>query len=340
MNDQYLEYMLYDSDADPVGLPDGVLFLNEKETAKMESLSGKLMDLFRKNRYQTVTPPLFEHYETFEKGGGTEIARRSFSFKDREGKLLSLRYDMTTPIARMASMPMKFEKDDLPLKFSYCGDVFREQPLHKGKLRQIRQAGIENIGDKSEKTDGEVISLLADSLEILSAETEHKGDYTIVLGDIQLYKQVLSQLDLRESQSEAIHSVFDRKDTVSLSKILQNIKADKKYKDVLLALPSMTGNMNDISSRIKGLEPEFRKYTERLLGILSSSGLKNGLLKKTVIDFGLIKDFSYYSSMTMEGFLNGIGYPIANGGRYDELFASFGKDHPATGFAVDLSYCI
>lgn len=340
MNHQYLEYMLYDSDADPVGLPDGVLFLNEKQTMKMESLSGKIMELFRSNRYHTVTPPVFEHYETFEKGGGNEIARRSFIFKDREGKLLSLRYDMTTPIARMASMPLKFEKEALPLKFSYCGDVFREQPLHKGKLRQIRQAGIENIGDNSMKTDIEVISLLGEALDILSAETGSRGGYTVVLGDIQLYKHLMSQMELAESQSEAIHSVFDRKDTVSLNAILDGIKADKKYKDALLALPSLTGSVNDISSRVKELPAEFRKFTDKLLETLNAPGLKKALSGNTVVDFGLIKDFSYYSSITMEGFLKGLGYPVANGGRYDELFASFGKDHPATGFAVDLSYCI
>lgn len=338
MNSQYLEYMLYDSDADPVGLPEGVLFLNEKDTEKMEDLSGKLMSLFGKNRYRAVTPPMFEHYETFEKGGGAEIARRSFSFKDREGKLLSLRYDMTTPIARMTAM--KFGKKDLPLKFSYCGDVFREQPLHKGKLRQIRQAGIENIGDTGDKTDAEIITLLAESLEILSSQPGRKDGYTIVLGDIQLYKNILSHMDLGESAREAIHSVFDRKDTVSLRDILKDVKADQKYKDALLTLPALAGNVKDIQTKIKDLAPEFRKFTERLLGILGSSGLKGDLLKRTVIDLGLIKDFSYYSSITMEGYLDGIGYPVANGGRYDELFSSFGKDHPATGFAVDLSYCI
>ena len=126
MSNQYLEYMLYDSDSDPIGLPDGVLFLSEKETLKMESAAGQLMSLFQENKYRIVTPPIFEYYEIFEKGGGPEIARKTFSFKDKEGKLLSLRYDMTTPIARMTSM--KYSQKELPLKFCYCGDVFREQP--------------------------------------------------------------------------------------------------------------------------------------------------------------------------------------------------------------------
>jgi ATP phosphoribosyltransferase regulatory subunit len=337
MNDQYLEYMLYDSDADPAGLPEGVLFLNEKETERMEKLSSSMMDLFRKSGYQTVTPPVFEHYETFEKGGGPEIARRSFSFKDREGKLLSLRYDMTTPIARMTAM--KFGKEHMPLRFSYCGDVFREQPLHKGKLRQIRQAGIEHIGEDDVKTDVRIIGLLAESLKTLGALSGNgKAGHTVVLGDIQLYKHVLSKMKLSDSVREAIHSTFDRKDRISLGSLVKEIPTEQKYRDMLMELPALNGSVADVQARIKKLDPEFVPLTQRLMDIASSLGKDDR--ERVVIDLGLIKDFSYYSSLTLEGYLDGVGYPVANGGRYDRLFAAFGKDHPASGFAVDLSYCI
>jgi ATP phosphoribosyltransferase regulatory subunit len=159
-----------------------------------------------------------------------------------------------------------------------------------------------------------------------------------VLGDIQLYRHVLSHMKLTDSTREAIHATFDRKDCISLKSIIRDIPIDQKYRDMLMELPTLSGNIDEIRSRLKNIDKEFIPFTQRLTDIASSLGKEDR--ERIVIDLGLIKDFSYYSSLTMEGYLAGVGCPVANGGRYDRLFSAFGKDHPASGFAVDLSYCI
>ena len=329
MKNEYLEALLYESDNDPVGLPDGVSYLSDEKGKSIEHKIDKIADIYKNAGYQRVNPPIFEYYETFEKGSGSSIARKSFSFKDKEGKMLSLRYDMTTPIARMAAM--RYEKEELPLRLYYRGDVFREQPLHTGKPRQLKQIGIELIGKGDWEADVEAINLLGESLAALSKH------YTIVLGDIRLFKHLLSQLKLSSSLEQAINAAFIIKDVTSLQKIIRDAEGIQQYKEMLIRIPNIVGDLKQVKRELDSYaELGISLYLERLSDIVKNCD--GSVRKNIIIDMGLIKDFSYYSSTTIEGYIEGVGSAVANGGRYDELFKSFGKDFPAIGFAVDMSY--
>lgn len=328
MNNQYLESMLFESDYDPIGLPQGVLFMHHDDVKKQDKLMHKISHEYENCGYIKVIPPLFEYYETFEKGSGKDIARRSFCFKDKEGQLLALRYDMTTPIARMIAM--RKQEDKLPLKYYYCEDVFREQPLHKGKMRQIKQVGIEYIGSDDILSDGEVVRLLGQSLETI------EPDYTLVLGDVSLYRHILSKLELSEMQSQAIHSCFNRKDTVSLAKILEKVSGKAETKEFLLSLTGYTGHSDEVYQALRRNNPTAYQEAERLFKIIGL--LPESVRKHIIVDLGLIKDFTYYTSLTMEGFTKSAGHAVAHGGRYDELYQAFGKNYPATGFAIHLNF--
>jgi ATP phosphoribosyltransferase regulatory subunit len=329
MNSAILENLLYESDSDPIGLPSGVIFFSGKQMEEIDALSLNLEKMVNSAGFLKVVPPAFEYYETFEKGGGADIARKAFSFKDKDGKLLSLRYDMTTPIARMAAM--KYNMENLPLRFYYNGDVYREQPLHKGKFRQIKQIGIEIVGISGIDADAETVDLLGKTLSLVNE------DYRIVLGDISLYKNVLNGLSLNQTQIQAIHVCLDRKDRVSLTKILDHIDDNQKEKNILLELPNLTGRADEIDKKLDDW-PDRKVYCKKLFDLISL--LPKKLKEHIVVDLGLIKDFSYYSSLTMEGYAGRFGYPIASGGRYDDLFKAFGKDFPAVGFAIDMSFIL
>ncbi len=322
----YLEFMLYESDVEPFGLPDGVVFLDSNEIKKMEEKERKLIKIFEARGYKKIIPPSFEYYETFENAGGREVARRCFSFKDKDGKLLSLRFDMTTPIARMVAH--KNSKEEV-LKYYYCGDVFREQPFHKGKMRQLRQCGVELIGINSIEAELEVVEMFARSLECFSR------DYTIVLGNVRPYKKLIEKLNLTESKKDAIEKIFNKKDLPSLKLILEQIDEEKVIKENLVELINFTGYPDELLHRAKNLSNEIKEEINNFLDF--SKKLSNSIKQKMIIDFSMIKNFSYYSSLTMEGYIKNYGQPIANGGRYDELFKRFDKNLPAIGFAIDIN---
>ncbi|MGC8764752.1 MAG: ATP phosphoribosyltransferase regulatory subunit [Brevinematia bacterium] len=322
----YLEFMLFDSDLEPSGLPDGMVFLEGEKLLLLEEKEKKLKELFTAKGYKKVVPPAFEYYETYEKAGGEQVARRSFSFKDKDGKLLSLRFDMTTPIARMVAHRYKNVKR---LKFYYCGNVYREQPFHKGKLRQIRQTGIEFIGENSFAAELEVIEIFRDSLSLLS------DNYVIVIGDVRPYKKILEKLNLGETKTKAVEKIFNRKDLTSLEILLRDIDSEEKDKEYLINLINFTGKPEILRKELKDKFPEdICSIMEDFFGLYDRLSI---LTKdKIIFDFAMIKDFSYYSSLTMEGYIEGKGYAVGSGGRYDELFKRFECDLPAIGFAIQL----
>ena len=55
-----------------------------------------------------------------------------------------------------------------------------------------------------------------------------------------------------------------------------------------------------------------------------------------MFDLGIIRDFEYYTGMVFETYTTGLGYPICGGGRYDRMAGSFGREQPATGFALGI----
>jgi len=325
---KYLEFMLSETNVEPFGLPDGVVFLYGDELIKLEEKEKLLSSLFEKNDFAKVVPPVFEFYETFEKGGGVEVARRSFSFKDKDGRLLSLRFDMTTPIARMISV--KYTNRDMPLRLYYCGNVFREQPFHKGKKRQIRQVGIEVIGSNSIETDIEVIELFCQAISLLSKE------YIVVVGDVRIYKKLLSLIDLDEHKLLALETIFNKKDITSLEILMEDINCDEKIKKAFQILLESTGSIEYIKEKLKkiNLNGEISRVIEEFFMFFERIDKK--LKDKIIVDFALLKDFSYYSSLIFEGYVKGSGYPVGGGGRYDDLFKKFERDYPAIGFAIQI----
>lgn len=320
-----LEAFFLESDGEGAGLPAGVLFLHDNELRELDKICARLTRLFERSDYRKVSPPLFEFYETFEKGSGADIARKTFSFKDKEGKLLSLRYDMTTPIARMVSM---LRNAVPPLRYYYCEDVLREQPLHKGKLRQMKQAGVELIGAEGLSSDAEIVTILGNCLEVLDK------DYRIVMGDVGMYKFILSKLNLKEKTQEAVHKLYNLKDVSALEEIIGMEGPESAYKRIFLELPYIVGSADSVREKLRGFPEEFHPYFDRLLSL--ERALPVNIKSHIIVDMGLIKDFSYYTSLTLEGYIRNSGYPAAGGGRYDKLFQSWGRDYPAVGFGLDV----
>lgn len=327
VENDYLTMLMAEEEGYAVGLPDGVFFLDEG--SDVLRLGDELCQMVIKKGYRRVYPPLFEFYDTYSKGGSLDISRRSFSFKDKDGSLLALRYDMTTPIARMVAQ--RYEEGNLPLRLCYYGDVFREQPFHQGKPRQMRQLGIEIVGGERIETDAEMVSLLIELLQKIDKS------YRLVIGDIRIYHQCLERLSLSNMQKKAIHHCFHLKDKPSLFAILEKVSGADSEKELL-------GNLMDFLCDFHSLSEErFMKFGQKAEEVYANfvelaKKLPPSEKDKILLDLGMVKDFGYYSSLMIEGYISQSGYAVCHGGRYDGLYASFGKNFPAVGFALDLSY--
>ena len=122
----------------------------------------KIREIFERYGYGEVQTPAFEHLELLEAKAGEEVKDQIYWFKDKAGRRLGLRFEMTTPIARIvASNPMMPK----PLRFYYIQPVWRYEEPQKGRLREFYHAGVEFIGVSSPSADAEVIMVAYQALK-------------------------------------------------------------------------------------------------------------------------------------------------------------------------------
>ncbi|MXV36581.1 MULTISPECIES: ATP phosphoribosyltransferase regulatory subunit [unclassified Saccharibacter] len=153
----------------PALLPMGFVDLLPQEAEAEARGIAKVMAVFGRHGYERVRPPLLEFESSLLSGAGEALSEQSFRMLDPSShRMMALRPDMTTQIARIAEVRLK----DLPrpLRLSYSGDcVVIGTPGREGE-RQVAQAGIELIGPDSAAADAEVIALGAEALQAMGIE--------------------------------------------------------------------------------------------------------------------------------------------------------------------------
>ena len=92
--------------------------------------------------------------------------------------------------------------------------------------------------------------------------------------------------------------------------------------------------LRDVEEKVR--TPAARVAVRELLKVFRILELY-GLAERVIFDFCDFKDFDYYTGVMFEGFVEGSGYPVCGGGRYDKLLGLYGDDALGTGFAVDLN---
>ncbi|MBB4636997.1 ATP phosphoribosyltransferase regulatory subunit [Longimicrobium terrae] len=281
-------------------------------------------DLAEASGYREVIPPTFEYEEVFTLAG-TQLANELIRFVDRDGRLVALRADFTSAIARMAATRLRDAEP--PLRLSYAGKVYRQRPEGGGHARETFQLGAELIGSAGPDADVETLRLAIGLLRALRVR-----DFQINLGDIRFVQPLLTGLD--EEEAESLRSAIDRKDRAALADGARRYGAPAAVARALVELPELIGR-GEVLLRARSLAsgPEAEAAIERLRAI--DALLTEEERAHVVYDLGEIRGLGYYTGMQFEVFVAGLGRAVAFGGRYDGLLARFGADRPAVGFALE-----
>jgi len=150
-----------------------------------------IQNVFRQFGYRGVEIPTIESIDLHLRKSGEAIRRHMYSFKDLGNETLCLRPELTASVVRMFISKLWGEK--LPQKLYYLGSVFRYDKPQKGRYREFTQAGIECIGGATPEYDAEVIALACRVMEEL-----HISDYEVVIGNIGIVLELLSQKKIDE----------------------------------------------------------------------------------------------------------------------------------------------
>ncbi|MGH7672361.1 MAG: ATP phosphoribosyltransferase regulatory subunit, partial [Gemmatimonadales bacterium] len=192
-------------------IPPGALDLAGEAVRRRRQLQSRMLERLEAGGYEEIIPPTFEYAEVFVRAGGgaPEIGDRLIRFLDLDGKLMALRYDFTASVARLAAT--KLADRPTPLRLSYAGKVFRQDPEREGRRpREILQVGGELLGEADVAADVEALRLAlalmrcADVLE-----------FQVNLGHVGALQPALAALTPEDRA--AVRRLIDRKDAAGLA---------------------------------------------------------------------------------------------------------------------------
>ena len=288
----------------------------------------RIRDLFEARGYDEIITPSLEYYDVFTQAGSSIGQEKMSKLTDRTGRLLVLRPDNTTPIARVVTT--KLNDDVLPLRLYYMQKVHRASSFHRGHSTEVMQAGAELLGARGMMADIDILTTAFAALAAVRGET-----FRIELSYAAIYKELIQSLNVDAETAERIRSNIENKSYAALGDELEPYQDREAYR-ALKAMPNLFGG-SEVLDELAGLtdNPGVLKavaYLKNLIDAITNAGYGENVM----IDLGLVQEIDYYTGLMFRGYMGGAGSPVLAGGRYDNLCAKFGRDIPATGFAIDI----
>jgi ATP phosphoribosyltransferase regulatory subunit len=307
-------------------IPPGTRDVLPDEMRELRRLKAALIEVFEARGYGEVATPSIEYDEVMARADGP--ARSSYRFFDESGELLTLRSDMTVPIARLVAT--RFAKSEPPFRFSYLASGYRPVRPQRGQMREFVQAGVELIGASDTEGTVEVIEVLEAALDAAGL-----GRAVIGLGDADLYRQLLEEIGVGEETREGILGSLATHDLVALEQGLLDAGIGAEQAQTCVRLTQLRGG-KEVLEQARGLGGEAVERATTQLSETYEELERRGAAGRVQIDLGLLRELGYYSGAILEVYDPAVGHVLGGGGRYDGLMERFGLDLSAAGFALYL----
>jgi ATP phosphoribosyltransferase regulatory subunit len=302
--------------------PPGALDLTGEAVRRRRRLQRTSMAVLERAGYEELIPPTFEYEDTFMRAAGAAVAERLVRFPDRDGRILALRYDFTASLARVAATTFSGSTD--PLRLSYTGKVFRQEPERGGRPREMLQVGGELLGQGDLTADIEIVRL---TLQLLAGAGI--ADFQVNLGHVGVLAAGLEAIE--EPLRSDVRRWIDRKDRGSLRRALADFSGDAC---ALTTVPFVIGRREALEIAARTAPRASLPGLEHLLAL--DEALDSSERRHLVYDLGEVRGLDYYTGIHFEVYVAGAGRAAGAGGRYDGLMGRFGRPMPAVGLSLDL----
>jgi histidyl-tRNA synthetase len=304
--------------------------------------------------YQEIATPTFEHLELFTIKSGESVIEEIYSFKDKGGRDIALRPELTAPVMRM--YVSELQNAPKPQRLCYFGNCFRYERPQRGRFREFWQLGAELIGGSRSDSEAEVIALADQMLKSIGLA----GD--IHIGYLGLIRSILSRVP--PDHRVAIMRMIDKKEREDLQGYLSEIGADHLGLLDLITLkgrsaldkatelsrdideaslapeafsqkistssaPSQAGRASARIGREVAAERGLEQF-QKMVDLLDAYGVQ------FTIDFEIVRGLEYYSGTVFEIYASGLGAQrqICGGGSYELAGLFGGSQVSSTGFGL------
>ena len=286
--------------------------------------TARLGDLYRQYGYRKFKMSKFEEYDLYAEYKSFLKSDSIITFNGANGKLLALKPDVTLSIVKNT------RGGEVPEKVYYNESVYRTSPATH-EFRELTQVGLECVGEIDLYAMGEVLSLAAQSLLVISdrcmLDISHMGFAAALLGEAGLSAR----------QEAELVGCIGRKSAHDVRARCAEWCVPEESAERLASLATLSGDFAETLAAARALSwstegDQALDELESLYAILLLSVPAENLR----LDFSIVNDMRYYNGVTFQGYVEGVPGSVLSGGRYDHLLKRLGKRAGAIGFAVYL----
>ncbi len=360
-------------------LPRGFVDRSAEDIRATDEMLAKIRAVYERYGFDPVETPAFEYTDCLGKFlPDTDRPNAGvFSVQDEDEQWMSLRYDLTAPLARHVSE--NINEIQLPYRTYRAGWVFRNEKPGPGRFRQFMQFDADTVGAPGVQADAEMCMMMSDTMEALGIP---RGQYVIRVNNRKVLDGVLEAIGLGGEEHEerrlTVLRAVDKLDKFGIDGVKLLLGGGRKDEsgdftkgaglsnwqvEAILAVvgsenvPSLQKVLDLVTQRTGGVPDEFGglshlpyddavyELIEQLEPIVRQSGYGPDRIK---IDPSVVRGLEYYTGTVFEAELlfdvtNEKGDvvqfgSVGGGGRYDGLVKRFtGRDVPATGFSIGVS---
>ena len=345
-------------------LPRGLADRGPAEIAATRQMVETIRLQFERYGFEPVETPAIEYTDALGKFLPDQDRPNEgvFSFQDDDEQWLSLRYDLTAPLAR--HFAENFDAVAKPYRTYRFGWVFRNEKPGPGRFRQFMQFDADTVGAATMAADAEMCMLAADTMEALGIP---RGSYVVKVNNRKVLDGVLESIGLGGEENAGkrltVLRAIDKLDRLWPEGVRQLLGEGRKDEsgdftkgagldseaaDRVLAFTSAKGS--DAETTLQNLSKVVSGSQRGAEGVQELRGIAELAYGdgRVVVDPSVVRGLEYYTGPVYEVELtfeipDEKGRPIrfgsvGGGGRYDGLVSRFrGEPVPATGFSIGVS---
>ncbi len=312
-------------------LPDGIEELLPAQAARAEQLRSQLLKLYRRWGYALVIPPLVEFTDSLLVSGTHDLDLQTCKVTDQlSGRLMGVRADITPQAARIDAHGYAREG---ATRLCYAGSVLHARPKTALASRSPIQIGCELYGSNGVAADCEVIGLMLETARVAGIQ-----NITLDLGHVDIVRGLTAWAALNSEQEQTLFDILQRKANAELRAFVAEHVSHPQAAALLLDLPNWKGDATVLThaAHIASAAPAAVRDAIQELADIAACIQQRTPEVTLYFDLSELRGYHYHTGVVFALFVAGAGTAIANGGRYDNVGAAFGRARPASGFSADL----